>query len=297
MTIDEQFEKIREKFGEPSIVIRTEEEEERERQKLIQKFNSKKAVAKRRGGDDLLDLNIPPPSFESGYSTWIEGSSVDTVSEASSLKNVLSLDQAEHFFAGDNTLLPSNTQDYKASKILQDAMTGQNLLGMMEEPKAKFNRPRDMQGNDALDLFIDPIAIFGSDRHPALQEVLQQLDLCKKFRGDCHLHLLQADCIAPLLFLIQNESRDSIWNCKTLRAFFPQFVSRLDFNLRQNVTCKINTQQRVRMLGPNRDCWLKNAVTIWDGISLSFSLTCFVVHVFAAQHDITTLFSRFFLNI
>jgi len=125
VTIDEQFEKIREKFGEPSIVIRTEEEEERERQKLIQKFNSKKAVAKRRGGDDLLDLNIPPPSFESGYSTWIEGSSVDTVSEASSLKNVLSLDQAEHFFAGDNTLLPSNTQDYKSSKILQDAMTGQ----------------------------------------------------------------------------------------------------------------------------------------------------------------------------
>ena len=165
---------------------------------MIQKFNSKKALAKRRGGDDLLDLNIPPPTFESGYSTWIEGSSVDTVSEASSLKNVLTLDQAEHFFAGENSLLPSSTQDFKSTKILQDAMSGQNLLGMMEEPKAKFNRPRDMQGSDALDLFIDPIAIFGSDRHPALQEVLQQLDLCKKFRGDCLLPL-QADCIAPHL--------------------------------------------------------------------------------------------------
>ena len=186
VTIDDQFEKIRQKYGEPTIVIRSEEDEERERQKLFQ-LNSRKAVTKKRGGNDLLDLSIPAPSFESGYSTWIEGSSVDTVSEASSLKNILSFDQAEHFFSGDNSLLPSGSMsDIKTTKILRDAMTGHNLLGMMEEPKAKFNQPRDFSGADSLDLFIDPIAIFGSDRHPALQEVLQQLDMCKRHRGDLH---------------------------------------------------------------------------------------------------------------
>jgi hypothetical protein len=188
VTIDDQFEKIRQKYGEPTIVIKTEEEEERERQKMLQKLNSKKPPAKKRAGDDLLDLNIPAPTFESGYSTWIEGSSVDTVSEAS-LKNVLSLDQAEHFFSGENSLLPtSSTTDVKTTKILRDAMSGQNLLGMMEEPKAKFNQNRDFSGSDSLDLFIDPIAIFGSDRHPALQEVLQQLDMCKRHRGDLQSH-------------------------------------------------------------------------------------------------------------
>jgi hypothetical protein len=152
-------------------------------------------------------LSIPPPSYESGYSTWIEGSSVDTVSEASSLKNVLSLDQAELFFSGENSLLP-NTQvlpDIKTTKILQDAMTGQNLLGMMEEPKQKFNRSRDFSGSDSLDLFIDPIAIFGSDRHPALQEVLQQLDMCKRNRGDSwwqrRLQLLQGGRLRLLFSL------------------------------------------------------------------------------------------------
>jgi hypothetical protein len=187
VTIDDQFEKIREKFGEPTLVIRTEEEEERERQKMLQKLNSKKSGgAAKKKGDDLLDLSIPPPSYESGYSTLFEGSSVDTVSEASSLKNVLSLDQAEHFFSGENTLLPSvaAAADTKTNKILQDAMSGMNLLGMMEEPKQKINRRRDFSGSDSLDLFIDPVAIWGSDRHPALQEVLQQLDMCKRNRGD-----------------------------------------------------------------------------------------------------------------
>ena len=185
VNIDDQFEKIRAKYGEPTIVIKTAEEEEREREKLFRKLNSKKNTSKKRGGDDLLDLSIPAPNFESGYSTWLEGSSVDTLSEASSMKNVLSFEQAEHFFSGENSLLPAGQAiDQKAAKVLQDAMTGFNLLGMMEEPKEKFNRPRQMAGADSIDLFIDPIAIFGSEKHPALQEVLQQLDLCKKYRGD-----------------------------------------------------------------------------------------------------------------
>lgn len=155
---------------------------------MLQKLNAPKggpAAAKKKGAE-LLDLSIPPPSYESGYSTWIEGSSVDTISEASSLKNVLSLDQAEQFFAGENSFIGdvNNLPDAKSTQIIQAALAGQNLLGMMEEPKQKFNNTRNFSGSDSLDLFIDPIAIFGSDRHPALQEVLQQLDLCKRNRGD-----------------------------------------------------------------------------------------------------------------
>ena len=41
-----------------------------------------------------------------------------------------------------------------------------------------------LQGNDAMDMFIDPLSVFGSERHPALQEVLKQIDKTKKSRGE-----------------------------------------------------------------------------------------------------------------
>ena len=41
-----------------------------------------------------------------------------------------------------------------------------------------------VQGNDAMDMFIDPLSVFGSERHPALQEVLKQIDKTKKSRGE-----------------------------------------------------------------------------------------------------------------
>ena len=82
--------------------------------------------------------------------------------------------------------------------ILQGAMQGSNLLGMMIEDKPKFGRQYDesgqmgdsdgykmqMSGVNAVDLFIDPMSVFGSERHPALQKVLKQLDNSKKSRGE-----------------------------------------------------------------------------------------------------------------
>lgn len=186
ITIDQQFEHIRKKFGEPTIVIKSEEEEERERQDMLQKLmqKSKSTNLRKKRGEDLLDTEIPQTSFESGYSTWLEASSVDTVNDEAAVKNFLNMDQKEQILGGENTLLQfAEKPDQRTTKIIQDAMTGNNLLGMMEEPKDRFGRGRDMSGSDALDLFIDPIAVFGSDRHPALVAVLQQLDLSKRHRG------------------------------------------------------------------------------------------------------------------
>lgn len=182
-SIDQQFDQIREKFGEPTIVIKTLEEEEQERQAMLQKLMQKTNMKKKKG-DDLLDTDIPPTSFESGYSTWLETSSVDTIND-DSLKQILNSDQKEQLLGGQNSLIQfAENPDTKTTKIIQDAMTGNNLLGMMEEPKDRYSRPRgNMNGTDTMDLFIDPIAIFGSDRHPALVAVLQQLDMSKRHRG------------------------------------------------------------------------------------------------------------------
>lgn len=188
-SIDQQFDFIRGKFGEPTIVIKTAEEEEQERQAMLQKLMQKfktTSIVKRNKGDNLLDTEIPQTSsFESGYSTWLETSSVDTINDDTALKNILNMDQKEQLLGGQNSLLSfADKADTKTNKIIRDAMAGNNLLGMMEEPKDRYNKPKDeMAGTDTLDLFIDPIAIFGSDRHPALVAVLKQLDMSKKFRG------------------------------------------------------------------------------------------------------------------
>ena len=75
-------------------------------------------------------------------------------------------------------------QELKEHNLLQDALQGNNLLGMMIEDKPKFGRQHDkspqMAGVDAMDLFIDPLSVFGGERHPALQEVLKQIDKSKR---------------------------------------------------------------------------------------------------------------------
>ena len=79
-------------------------------------------------------------------------------------------------------------QELEEHNLLQDALQGNNLLGMMIEDKPKFGRQHDdgpkMTGVDAMDLFIDPMSVFGGERHPALQEVLKQIDNSKKSRGE-----------------------------------------------------------------------------------------------------------------
>ena len=80
-------------------------------------------------------------------------------------------------------------QELQEHNLLQDALQGNNLLGMMIEDKPKFGRQHDnakMSGVDAMDLFIDPLSVFGGERHPALQEVLKQIDQSKKSRGEIY---------------------------------------------------------------------------------------------------------------
>ena len=77
-------------------------------------------------------------------------------------------------------------QELQEHNLLQDALQGNNLLGMMIEDKPKFGRQSDgmAAGVDAMDLFIDPMAAFGGEKHPALQEVLKKIDQSKKSRGE-----------------------------------------------------------------------------------------------------------------
>jgi len=128
--IQQQFQEIKERFGEPTQIIRLEDDPE----------------------DDSHEMPIGQGSSESGYSTQID-SSVEEV---------------------------PNVMNKPPTKV----STTSNLLSMMEEPKETFNQSRsEMAGSDAVDLFIDPISIFGSERHPALVAVLQQLNETRRHRG------------------------------------------------------------------------------------------------------------------
>lgn len=71
--------------------------------------------------------------------------------------------------------------------LLQDALLGNNLLAMLEEPKAKFNQKDDdnfLGGESALDLFLDR-SVDGvvGERHPALVRTIRALQSQKKDRG------------------------------------------------------------------------------------------------------------------
>jgi len=169
--IHQQFDKIREKFGEPSIVLKSLDSEEPSK-------NSKKDKSKL--VDDSLDTLTSPTSdedYDSYYSSWVESSSAQHINDNSVIKDFLDSDQKGKILGGDNSLLKFvEKPDIRTTKIIQDAMTGNNLLGMMDEQK-------DVSGSDSLDLFIDPSAIFGSEKHPALLAVLKQLDLTKRKRG------------------------------------------------------------------------------------------------------------------
>ena len=102
-------------------------------------------------------------------------------------------------------------QELTEHNMLQDALSGNNLLGMMIEDKPKFGRQTEstifgtpeaapsqagMKGADAIDLFIDPMAVFGSERHPALQEVLKQIEKSKTNRGEAQKELKLKRCKA-----------------------------------------------------------------------------------------------------
>ena len=85
--------------------------------------------------------------------------------------------------------LKAYKDELKEQRLLDEALKGQNLLGMMIEDKPKFGQQptvadSKVEGVDAIDLFLDPMSVFGSERHPALQEVLKQIEKQKESRGE-----------------------------------------------------------------------------------------------------------------
>ncbi len=98
--------------------------------------------------------------------------------------------------------LPKDSDAYREwvdANLLQDAMQGKNLLGMLEEKKPRFNDEsarlrdgegggddgREEEGASTLDLFIDRHVPFSylSERHPVLQQVLTLIRKTKTDRG------------------------------------------------------------------------------------------------------------------
>jgi hypothetical protein len=183
VAIHQQFNKICEKFGEPTIVMKSKDKVD---QKAKSKEKSKGGIRKNKSNDTLISPTISCDEDEDDYSEWLESSSAQFINDDSVMKDFLNSDQKEKIFGGENTLLQFvEKPDVRTTKIIQDAMTGNNLLGMMDEPKAGYNnKSSDKSGSDALDIFIDPSAVFGSDRHPALLAVLKDLDLTKRKRGE-----------------------------------------------------------------------------------------------------------------
>ncbi len=86
-----------------------------------------------------------------------------------------------------SSLMSEETREWTDAGVLRAAMTGQNLLGMLEEKKRKFNDPDGSNnGYSTLDLFID-LSSDGlaptSERHPALPQVAKTIEKGKKDRG------------------------------------------------------------------------------------------------------------------
>ena len=113
--------------------------------------------------------------------------------------------------------VPPDSEVYREwmdANILQDAMQGRNLLGMLEESKPKFNddeasrgRAGERGGGDpgTIDLFIDRHQPFNfiSERHPVLQEVLQLIHRTKTDRGS--ISVSERACVLPRCRTIWRE--------------------------------------------------------------------------------------------
>ena len=203
MTIEEQYNAITKAFGHPKEAEPKPEEPEldpRDPKSLFKSLNptvsqpvikssvdrlskpTKKAAPikknKPAGADLLLDFEQP----SSGYVTNETGNSEASSTPANNGSTDL-LGMDESFF-----------KDKTDSRLFDDAMAGQNLLAMVEEPKQRFNDVRsDLLkgasgkgtgvGSAMMDFFVDPTQLFASERHPALQEVLKVLSKSKHFRG------------------------------------------------------------------------------------------------------------------
>ena len=92
-------------------------------------------------------------------------------------------------------------KELKETELQEQAAQGLNLLGMVDEPKARFGdadvmnqvkkaKKMEQAGSVLMDFFVDPTALFASERHPALQEVLKAMTKNKAHRGIMHSVML-----------------------------------------------------------------------------------------------------------
>ena len=153
--------------------------------------------------DDAKEPYIPPnnsngSAADSGYSSARKSSFGAPVSSGSTLPPIIG-DDSERGSDDDvdsimemaeaDPDLKAYKDELKEQRLLDEALKGQNLLGMMIEDKPKFGQQptvadSKVEGVDAIDLFLDPMSVFGSERHPALQEVLKEIEKQKESRGE-----------------------------------------------------------------------------------------------------------------
>ena len=153
--------------------------------------------------DDGKEPYIPPSNTngsaaDRGYSSARKSSCGAPVSSGSTLPPIIG-DDSERGSDDDVDSIMEMTEndpdlaayknELKEQRLLDEALKGQNLLGMMIEDKPKYGQQPDVteskvEGVDAIDLFLDPMSVFGGERHPALQEVLKQIEKQKESRGE-----------------------------------------------------------------------------------------------------------------
>ena len=127
------------------------------------------------GADLLMDMFGPE---ESGYGSQSNTSTANS-DPLASLDPLDRLGFEETFF-----------KEKKEQELMDAAMAGQNLLGMVDEGPSRGYEEEKMratgmqhQGSALMDFFVDPTQLFASERHPALQEVLKVLSRSKMHRG------------------------------------------------------------------------------------------------------------------
>jgi hypothetical protein len=130
-------------------------------------------IKKPNRGADLLDSEGPSLST-SGYVTndssvlnGTPGGNNDQILPPLDLLSGMGMDLPEADYIKEKT----------SNKLYDDALAGNNLLAMVNEPKAKNT------GSALMDFFVDPTQMFASERHPALQDVLKLLSKSKQHRG------------------------------------------------------------------------------------------------------------------
>lgn len=210
MSIDEQFKAITDKFGLPKeappkpkgyqSLMDTHPAMRGKSQGSVMKKAAErlskpkggqqpKIKKEKKGGDLLFDDGPASSGYGTNESTASTAKNGNTPG-AGNVGDLMDMFLNDKDDGGDE-FDPDFFKSRSDNKILEDAMAGNNLLGMVEEAKPRFGdaevreiaRKYEESGSALMDFFVDPTALFASERHPALQEVLKVLSRSKQHRG------------------------------------------------------------------------------------------------------------------